>query len=173
MVENHRQLHRAGQAAPLGLAIRRDRVPFPLPPIRTRRRRRGIRMADVNRGKRPLSPFMFGQVYRPQLGSMMSIAHRVTGCALAGAALLVVWWFLAAASGADSFARADGLLTSWLGGLVLILAMAALWYHAINGIRHLIWDTGHGLGREESRKAGLAVLAVTAVATLATLIAAI
>ena len=33
--------------------------------------------------QRPLSPFMIGPYYRPQLTSMLSIAHRATGVLLA------------------------------------------------------------------------------------------
>ena len=76
-------------------------------------------MADVNRGNRPLSPHL--TVYRRQLNMMMSIVHRVTGCGLALGGVLVVWWFLAGARGPESFAFVDGLLTSWIGGLVLIV----------------------------------------------------
>ena len=39
-------------------------------------------MADVNRGNRPLSPFMIGPIYRPQINSIMSICHRFTGLGL-------------------------------------------------------------------------------------------
>jgi len=53
-------------------------------------------MADVNRGNRPLSPHL--QIYRPQLTSMTSIFVRITGNALLVGGLLVVWWFLAAAT---------------------------------------------------------------------------
>ena len=75
-------------------------------------------MADFNRGNRPLSPHL--QIYRKQLNSGMSILHRISGCVMAGGAVLVVWWFLAAARGPASFDTADGILTSWIGGLVLI-----------------------------------------------------
>ena len=40
-------------------------------------------------------------------------------------------------------------MTSWIGGLVLILSLAALWYHFFTGVRHLIWDTGFGLGNDQ------------------------
>ena len=40
-------------------------------------------MADINRGNRPLSPFMIGPIYRPQINSIMSICHRLTGLGLA------------------------------------------------------------------------------------------
>ena len=75
-------------------------------------------MADVNRGNRPLSPHL--SVYRPQWTSVLSIVHRITGVGMALGAFLIVWWFLAAATGDDYFEVVDGLLTSWLGYLVLL-----------------------------------------------------
>lgn len=125
-------------------------------------------MADVNRGNRPLSPHL--SIYRPQLSMSMSIFHRITGVGLALGAVLVVWWFLAAASGAEYFALVDGLITSWIGGLILIGLAAALWYHFFNGIRHLVWDTGAALDLDSVRKSGLAILAGTAVMTLVTIV---
>lgn len=127
-------------------------------------------MADVNRGNRPLSPFMLGQYYRFQITSVTSILHRITGVALAAASVLVVWWFLAAASGPEAFATADAVLTSWLGHLVLIGALWALWYHFLNGIRHLVWDAGHGFELETAARTGIGALAGSAVLTLLTLI---
>ena len=56
------------------------------------------------------------------------------------------------------FAFVDGLLTSWIGGLVLIVSLAALWYHFFNGIRHLVWDTGAGFDLDQLQKSGLAVI---------------
>ena len=47
-------------------------------------------MADVNRGNRPLSPFMLGQYYRFQMTSLSSILTRITGNALILAAVLIV-----------------------------------------------------------------------------------
>lgn len=99
-------------------------------------------MADVNRGNRPLSPHL--QVYRPQLTSITSILTRITGIALLAGAVLVVWWFFAAASGPEYFAFADGVITSWIGDLVMFGSVWALWYHTLAGVRHLVWDTGRG-----------------------------
>jgi len=129
-------------------------------------------MADVNRGNRPLSPFMLGQVYRLQLTSLTSLMHRVTGVGLTLGGLLVVWWLLAAATGPESFAFIDGVLTSWLGGLVMIGLLAALWYHFCNGIRHLFWDAGYGYEIGIAEQSGYATMAATAALTVVTLIAA-
>ena len=42
--------------------------------------------------QRPLSPFMLGSYYRPQLTSVLSILHRITGLILClGAVALVAW----------------------------------------------------------------------------------
>lgn len=125
-------------------------------------------MADVNRGNRPLSPHL--QVYRPQLTSMTSIFTRITGNALIVATLLIVWWFLAASYGPESFATANGVLTSWFGDLVLTLSLWALWYHTLAGIRHLIWDTGRGLAVETAEKMGIAIIAGSFVLTILTIV---
>jgi succinate dehydrogenase / fumarate reductase, cytochrome b subunit len=127
-------------------------------------------MAQAQRENRPLAPFMLGPYYRPQITSVLSVTHRITGVGLALGAVLLVWWFLAAASGPEAFARADWVLTSWLGGLVLILSAAALWYHFFNGIRHLVWDTGAGMEIGMVYKSGYTTLAATAVMTLFTII---
>ena len=42
---------------------------------------------------RPLSPHL--QVYRPQITSMLSILHRLTGVALAVGTLLLTYWLIA------------------------------------------------------------------------------
>lgn len=104
-------------------------------------------MADVNRGNRPLSPHL--SVYRPQWTSATSILHRITGVAMAPGAALIVWWLLAAATSEDAFELADGILTSWIGYLILLGLTWSLCYHFLNGIRHLWWDTGRGFDLEK------------------------
>jgi len=126
-------------------------------------------MADVNRGNRPLSPHL--TIYRPQLTSMTSIFTRITGNALLVASLLIVWWFLAAASGPEAFATANGVITSWFGDLVMTLSVWALWYHALAGLRHLYWDTGRGLEVETAEKLGLAVIGGSFLLTIITILA--
>ncbi len=121
-------------------------------------------MADVNRGNRPLSPHL--QIYRPQLTSVLSIFHRTTGVGLALGAVLVVWWLIAAATGPEYFAIVDGLLTSWIGLLVLLGMTWALAYHLLNGIRHLVWDIGHGYEIETVERSGIAVAIGSGVLTV-------
>ena len=121
-------------------------------------------MADVNRGNRPLSPHL--QIYRPQITAALSIFHRITGVGLLLGAVLVVWWLLAAATGPDYFATVDGLMTSWLGHLVLLGLTWALAYHLLNGIRHLFWDAGYGFELETVTRTGIAVVVGSGVLTV-------
>jgi len=126
-------------------------------------------MADVNRGNRPLSPHL--QVYRPQLNSATSILNRITGIALLGGALLVVWWLMAAATSEAYFATVDGLLTSVLGDIIMTLSVLALWYHALAGVRHLVWDMGYGLEPEDADKMGWGIIIGAPALTFLTIIA--
>lgn len=125
-------------------------------------------MADVNRGNRPLSPFMLGKYYRFQLNSVTSIMTRVTGNALVVGGLLVTWWLLAAAAGPDAFATANGVLTSWFGDIVMFLSLWALWYHALAGLRHLYWDTGRGFSLDHVRIMGWGIIGGSVVLTILT-----
>ncbi len=125
-------------------------------------------MAEVNRGNRPLSPHL--TVYRLQLTSATSILTRITGNAIVVAALMLVWWFLAAATGPEAFARADGFVTSWFGDLVMALSVLGLWYHSLAGIRHLIWDSGHMLEVRRAETLGLICLGGSVVLTVLTLL---
>jgi len=125
-------------------------------------------MADVNRGNRPLSPHL--QIYRKQLNSATSILNRITGIAMLGSALLIVWWLLAAATGKTYFDLVDGLMTSLLGDVVMTLSVLGLWYHTLGGLRHLIWDTGRGLELEAADRMGWAMIVGAVVLTILTLI---
>ncbi|QLH40601.1 MAG: succinate dehydrogenase, cytochrome b556 subunit [Defluviicoccus sp.] len=119
---------------------------------------------------RPLSPHI--QVYRPQITSVLSILHRITGVALTVGTLLLTYWLVAAAYGPEMFADAQAVMGSWIGQLVLWGFTFALYYHLANGIRHLAWDFGWGFELPRLRTTGLAVIAFAAGATLVTLIVA-
>ena len=96
--------------------------------------------------ERPLSPHL--QVYRMTLTMAMSIVHRLTGTALYFGTLLVVWWLVAAAT-TRHFEIVNDFFGSWTGRLILFGYTWALIHHLLGGVRHLIWDTGRGLGPAE------------------------
>lgn len=105
---------------------------------------------------RPLSPHL--QIYRPQLTSVLSITHRLTGLALSLGTVVLLYWLQAAARGPEAYAAAQGVL-----GLGVIKALLAAWtwaffYHLCNGIRHLFWDAGLGFELNKAYASGYAVL---------------
>jgi succinate dehydrogenase / fumarate reductase, cytochrome b subunit len=92
---------------------------------------------------RPLSPHL--QVYRWSWTMTMSIFHRVTGSALyVGTALLAIW-LVAMASGPGAYDAVAGRFGSVLGRLVLFGYTWVLLHHMLGGVRHLVWDFGHGM----------------------------
>lgn len=126
-------------------------------------------MADVNRGNRPLSPHI--SIYRPQITSMLSIAHRITGVGLSIGGVAIVWWLIAAATDIGYFDTIDRLWTSWIGNLVWAGLAWSFSFHLLNGIRHLVWDTGYALDLPNVTRGGQAVLVGSVVLTIVILIA--
>jgi succinate dehydrogenase / fumarate reductase cytochrome b subunit len=92
--------------------------------------------------------------------------------ALAAGALLLGYWLTSAAYGPETFAVAQGFLASWFGRLILFGMTFALFYHLLNGIRHLAWDAGWGFEMDTLKLTGWLVIAATVVLTLITWIAA-
>ena len=125
-------------------------------------------MSIVNR---PLSPHL--EVYKPQLTSLMSIFNRLTGLALSAGTVFLVWQLLAAASGPAQFAWFQGLAGSWIGVAVLFGWTISLFYHLLNGIRHLLWDAGWGFDLPTAYRTGQIVLIGTVVLTIAAWIGAL
>ncbi len=120
-------------------------------------------------GERPLSPHLM--IYRPQLTSVLSITHRLTGVALVAGTALLTWWLVAAALGPGAFEVVQAVLGHWLGRLVLLGWTYALFYHLCNGIRHLFWDAGYGFELPTLYATGWLVVAAAAGLTLAAWIA--
>jgi succinate dehydrogenase / fumarate reductase cytochrome b subunit len=114
--------------------------------------------------RRPLSPHL--QVYKPQMSSMTSIFHRITGCALGAGTLLLTVWLVCAATSDSAFSVIQALFATWVGILVLIGFTFALFYHFCNGIRHLAWDAGRGFELPSMHRNGWTMLAATVVLTV-------
>ena len=116
--------------------------------------------------ERPLSPHL--QVYKPQLTSVLSIAHRSTGVFLSAGAIYVVYWLYAVAQGGESFAMARTIAGHWLGQLVLLGLTFAVFFHTANGCRHLLWDAGWALELKPVYQTGWAVVFFSILATAMT-----
>jgi succinate dehydrogenase / fumarate reductase cytochrome b subunit len=115
--------------------------------------------------RRPLSPHL--QVYKPQISSMTSILHRITGCALGVGTLLLTAWLVCAATSDGAFSVIQAFIASWIGILILVGFTASLFYHFLNGIRHLAWDAGRGFELPAMHRSGVAVIVGTVILTVA------
>src|ERR1700730_14347697 len=113
---------------------------------------------------RPLSPHL--QIYRWQLTSVLSILHRASGVALSPGTLLLLSCIIAAASGREAYEGVQDFLGAWIGLLLLFGWTLSLFYHLCNGIRHLVWDTGHALDLESTYIGGGIVAWAPAVLSL-------
>lgn len=124
-------------------------------------------MTDAPTGlrERPKSPHL--TVWRWHITMLTSILHRATGVALYGGALIVAGWAIALANGPEAYGQYKALLGSPVGKLVMFGMTVAVFYHLANGVRHIVWDAGHGLDLRSANASSIAVLAFTAAATLA------
>jgi succinate dehydrogenase / fumarate reductase cytochrome b subunit len=113
-------------------------------------------MAEIKASERPISPHL--QIYRWPLPMAMSILHRVTGGALYFGILLIAWWLLAAGSGPNEYGKVGAFFGSAFGRLLLLGYTWALVHHMLGGIRHLIWDSGHGFDPNEREWLSLATV---------------
>jgi succinate dehydrogenase / fumarate reductase cytochrome b subunit len=72
--------------------------------------------------------------------------------------VLVVAWLVGLAQGEQAFAAVRGFMRHPLVLMLLIGWTLALFYHLLNGIRHLLWDTGALLELGPARTSGWIVV---------------
>jgi succinate dehydrogenase (ubiquinone) cytochrome b560 subunit len=97
---------------------------------------------------RPLSPHV--TIYRFPFPSIVSISHRVTGGVMSAALWSATIGYVASGM---TFQEIHSALLASNPTLLLGFKFAIVWpfcYHGINGIRHMVWDTGTGLGSMRS-----------------------
>ena len=92
---------------------------------------------------------------------VLSILHRVTGVALSVGLIALVFWLFDAASGPEAYSVFESVMGSLVGKLLLIGWSLAFFYHLCNGVRHLVWDTGRGMEKDEANMSSWVVLAGT------------
>lgn len=115
---------------------------------------------------RPLSPHL--QIYRPQMTTITSILHRITGIALSIGTLMVAWWLVAAMVGEEAYNTAMNFARSPLGLFMLFGWTVALYYHLLNGIRHLLWDRVMFLNIKSAYTSGYFIFFLTLVLSVST-----
>nr|YP_009441353.1 succinate dehydrogenase subunit 3 [Lympha mucosa]ATN23362.1 succinate dehydrogenase subunit 3 [Lympha mucosa] len=86
---------------------------------------------------RPISPHI--TIYLPQISSLFSIWHRISGILLTTFFFLNlyllkfnVWWL--------SFKLQNFSINSFIIYLILFIVIISFLYHWLNGLRHILWD---------------------------------
>ena len=115
--------------------------------------------------QRPLSPHL--TVYRLPLAARLSILHRATGVFLSLGAFALAAWLVSIASGEEAYADFLACATSLPGRLLLLAMLASFVLHLLTGIRHLLWDSGHGLQNEKVAASNWVIVALTLLITAA------
>ncbi len=104
--------------------------------------------------KRPMSPHMSIWKWHPAM--LSSILHRVSVVivflVLVKLCIWLVLFGLFPSVGERGFAALKGLVYSPLGVFVFFLLSAALVYHGLIDLRHLLWDAGKGLAPQSANK---------------------
>lgn len=113
--------------------------------------------------QRPLSPHL--QIYRLPLTALLSISHRITGVGLVAGLLLGMTLLVLAALGPDYFTPIEKFLQSLPSRLLIWCWIYALCFHFCHGIRHLFWDSGHGLEKHQLMKHNLIEIAASILLT--------
>lgn len=124
---------------------------------------------NAQRKLRPISPHL--TIYQPQITSLMSGANRITGAILSTSIYTFAIGYLVAPTlglhlESQTIAEAFGAMPDAAKiGIKGILALPFT-YHAWNGIRHLIWDTGKMLDMKGVYTGGYVVLGLTGLSTI-------
>ena len=117
--------------------------------------------------KRPVN-LDIGTIRLP-ITSYVSILHRVSGVILFFAVAIFLWMLESSLASESSFDQLAETLNNPICQFIIWGSLAALAYHAIAGIRHLIMDFGVG---EDSFQSGrnsawaAVVLAIVAIALI-------
>ena len=110
--------------------------------------------------QRPLSPHL--SVYRMFRYTLFtSFANRATGVVLSVGLLVLVYWLMSVAGGAAAYTRAIGVLSLPIFKLFYAALLLTFSYHLVAGLRHLVWDTGRGLERAQSKRSAAIVIVVS------------
>lgn len=120
---------------------------------------------------RPLSPHL--SIYKPQISSVLSIMHRITGVFLFIFIIALSWLMILMLSSSMGFALLEwdflSIVNSCFFKACLLGVLFCLYFHLFNGIRHLFWDIGLGFEISSMHKSGWFVMLCTLLMTAFTL----
>ena len=99
--------------------------------------------------------------------AIVSITHRVSGLISIAGALVLLWMLSMSLASEQSFNELKETLSSPAVTIIIWGILAALAYHCVAGIRHLVMDAGIGETLEGGRLGAKLVIAISAVLIIA------
>lgn len=115
---------------------------------------------------RPVSPHL--SIYRPQITSVLSIAHRITGVFLYLGLVPLITFLVTVAYFPEHYTKLYECFSSVLGMVFLFCWTLAFYYHLFNGIRHLYWDMGKGFDIPTVTKTGWFAIVFSIISSIVT-----
>ena len=109
----------------------------------------------------PISPHL--QIYKPQITSLLSITHRVTGFGLNLALILLSLWIISFGLGNDYYNNFVSIFDTTFVKVVVFFIVLGISYHALNGIRHILWDFGFMISNKAALISGVVIIISTIV----------
>ena len=111
--------------------------------------------------KRPVN-LDLGTISLP-ITAYVSILHRISGVILFGGAAILLWLLSVSLSSEEGFNSTKALFDSFFCKLIVWGVLAALIYHTVAGIKHLIMDVGVGETLEGGTRGARIVIIVSIV----------
>lgn len=121
---------------------------------------------NLKKAQRPLSPHL--TIWKPELPMIMSSLHRISGVALTG--MFYSWAMVYGVFGVPSVTSLAGCVADLSNSLttftlvvlpVKFALSSTLFFHSLNGIRHLVWDNVKALSLDGVWKSGWIVTGLT------------
>ena len=118
----------------------------------------------MNDSQKPLSPHL--QIYRWQISSLLSIAHRISGVTNLLALILIFFWLILLSFGESNYELFLLIINSFFGKFILIGFTWSMSFHLLSGVRHLAWDLGYGFEIKTANISGVIVVISSLVLTI-------
>ena len=112
----------------------------------------------------PLSPHL--QIYKWQISSLLSIAHRIVGIINTIAITIICFWSLSLLLGAESYVMISNFFQSFFGKFIAVGISWTFSFHILNELRHLFWDLGYGFDLRTAKITGVLALIGSFVLTI-------
>ena len=110
----------------------------------------------MNDSNNPLSPHL--QIYRWQISSLLSIAHRISGVINLLALVFIFFWLVFLSFGESNYELFLLIINSFFGKFILIGFTWSMSFHVLSGVRHLFWDLGYGFEIKTANISGIIVI---------------